>query len=156
MVVWGAVQQQEDERGGAVLAGGQQRPQVQEQQIQTLMLCKQRNINFISQVKRQCPNNEVCTECLSWPPWPPSSQSPRHRHPWSPGTDKKRLQTENAISDHYGSTLTLHSFYSPAAGHTTRASPPHPLRHPLLRLLRHLLRPLHLLHRRQCPGQLWF
>ena len=51
MVVRGAVQQQEDECGGAVLAGGQQRPQVQEQEIQTLMLCKQRNIDFISQVK---------------------------------------------------------------------------------------------------------
>ena len=50
------MQQQEDERGGAVLAGGQQRPQVQgrpgqEQEIQTLMMCKLRNIDFISLVK---------------------------------------------------------------------------------------------------------
>ena len=45
VVVWGAVQQQEDERDSPVLAGGQQRPQVQErqqeQEIQTMMFWRE-------------------------------------------------------------------------------------------------------------------
>ena len=55
------MQQQEDECDSQVLAGGQQRPQVQEQEIQTMMFIQK--YNFISQVKAVY--NEVCTVSLS-------------------------------------------------------------------------------------------